>query len=314
MKAAVLALMTQLAGLFRENGTGSATTGRRFSLVLAILLLPFSLLGLLLRPLEWVLQIIFAPLERLLPRTMRSDEGIIGTVRTIVYAVIIALAVRTLAYEPFNIPSGSMKPTLLVGDYLFVSKFSYGYSDYSLGFGTDLDLFQGRVFDAEPERGDVVVFRQPTNTSVDFIKRLVGLPGDRIQMVDGVLHVNDVAVRLEEEAAFEDSSCSSFRQVPSYAETLPGGVRHSVLNLTDTNRLDNTPEYVVPDGHYFMMGDNRDSSNDSRVMNVVGFVPKENLIGRAEFLFFSTNGCGSLINPLTWPSSIRWGRLFQSIP
>ena len=223
MKAAVLALMTRLTGLFRESDTGSATTGRRLHLILVILLLPFSLLGLLLRPLEWVLQMIFAPLERLLPRTMRSDEGIIGTVRTIIYAVIIALAVRTLAYEPFNIPSGSMKPTLLVGDYLFVSKFSYGYSDYSLGFGTDLGLFEGRVFDAEPARGDVIVFRQPTNTSVDFIKRLVGLPGDRIRMVDGVLHVNDVAVNLEEEAVFEDRSCSSLRLVSSYAETLPGG-------------------------------------------------------------------------------------------
>ena len=303
MKSVVQDLFVRLKG-----------AGGPLSLLLAVLLLPFTLLGMLLRPLEWVLQIIFTPIERILPRSMRGDEGIFGTVKTIAYAVVIALFIRTLAYEPFNIPSGSMKPTLLVGDYLFVSKFSYGYSDFSLGFGTDLGLFEGRVFDAEPERGDVVVFRQPTNTSVDFIKRLVGLPGDRIRMIDGVLHINDVAVLLEEEAPFEDRSCSSVRQVASQMETLPGGVRHGVLNLSDMNRLDNTPEHVVPDGHYFMMGDNRDSSNDSRVMHVVGFVPKENLIGRAEFLFFSTDGCGSLFNPLTWPSSIRWDRLFQSIP
>lgn len=313
MKTTVLGFVTRLADIVRRNGGESALSANPLRLLLAIVLLPFSILGLLLRPLEWVLQMIFTPFERLLPRTMRGDDGIIGTVKTIIYAVIIALAVRTLAYEPFNIPSGSMKPTLLVGDYLFVSKFTYGYSDYSLGFGTDLGLFEDRVFDGEPERGDVIVFRQPTKPTIDFIKRLVGLPGDRIRMVDGVLHVNDVAVRLEQEMSFEDRSCTSARAVPSFSETLPGGVRHSVLNLTDTGRLDNTPEYVVPEGHYFMMGDNRDSSNDSRAMNVVGFVPKENLIGRAEFLFFSTNGCGSLINPLSWPSSIRWSRLFQSI-
>ncbi len=309
MKAAVASLVTRIRGLFREDGA----SGGWLSLALAVLLLPFTLLGLLLRPLEWLLQVIFSPVERILPAGMRGDSGVIGTAKTILYAVVIALAVRTLAYEPFNIPSGSMKPTLLVGDYLFVSKFSYGYSKFSLGFGTDLGFLNGRLFDGEPERGDVIVFRQPTNTSIDFIKRLVGLPGDRIRMIDGVLHINGEAVVLEERADFEDRSCSSSRRIPSATETLPGGVRHGVLDLSATGRLDNTPEHVVPEGHYFMMGDNRDSSNDSRVMNLVGFVPRENLVGRAEFLFFSTNGCGSLFNPLSWPSSIRWDRLFQPI-
>lgn len=308
MKAAFRAVVTRLTGV--HPGEGSSSVLR---VVLAVLLLPFSLIGLMLRPLEWLLKVVFSPIERLLPAGLRGDEGMIGTVKTMVYAVIIALAVRTLAYEPFNIPSGSMKPTLLVGDYLFVSKFSYGYSDYSLGFGTDLGLLDARLFDGEPQRGDVIVFRQPTDTSVDFIKRLVGLPGDRIRMIDGVLHVNDVAVTLEEDSVFEDRSCSASRTIERQTETLPNGARHSVLNITDSGRLDNTPEYVVPPEHYFMMGDNRDSSNDSRVTHLVGFVPKENLIGRAEFLFFSTNGCGSLINPLSWPASIRWDRLFRSI-
>ena len=300
--------MSRLTGVHPGKGASSV-----LQVILAVLLLPFSLIGLLLRPLEWLLKVVFSPVERLLPTGLRGDEGMIGTVKTMVYAVIIALAVRTLAYEPFNIPSGSMKPTLLVGDYLFVSKFSYGYSDYSLGFGTDLGLLDGRLFEGEPERGDVIVFRQPTDTSVDFIKRLVGLPGDRIRMIDGVLHVNGMPVTLEGDSVFEDRSCSSSRAIERQTEILPNGTRHSVLNITDSGRLDNTPEYVVPQDHYFMMGDNRDSSNDSRVTHLVGFVPRENLIGRAEFLFFSTDGCGSLINPLSWPASIRWERLFRSI-
>ena len=309
MKAGFRAFVSWLTGGSPQERSSSSV----LLLVVSVLLLPFSLIGLLLRPLEWLLKVLFSPVERLLPAALRGDAGLIGTVKTMIYAVIIALAVRTLAYEPFNIPSGSMKPTLLVGDYLFVSKFSYGYSDFSLGFGTDLGLLDERLFDGEPERGDVVVFRQPTDTSVDFIKRVVGLPGDRIRMIDGVLHVNDMAVALEEDSVFEDRTCSSVRSIERQSETLPNGARHSVLNITDSGRLDNTPEYLVPRDHYFMMGDNRDSSNDSRVTHLVGFVPKENLIGRAEFLFFSTDGCGSLINPLSWPGSIRWNRLFRSI-
>ena len=286
--------------------------GRRPPLWLAVIMAPFTLLGIALRPLEMLLQLLFAPLEMLLPKSWRGEEGILGTVKTVIYAVVIALAIRTVAYEPFSIPSGSMKPTLLVGDYLFVSKFSYGYSDYSLGFGSDLGLFEGRIFAAASRRGDVAVFRKPTDTSMDFIKRVVALPGDAVQMVGGVLHVNDRPVELRETAPFTDRGCRRSETLARQIETLPGGVRHAVLNVTDSHRLDNTARIVVPEGHYFMMGDNRDRSNDSRATSV-GLVPAANLIGRAEFLFFSADGCGSLFAPWTWPASIRWQRLFQAV-
>ena len=287
---------------------------KRMPLWLIVLLAPFTLLGILLRPLDWVLQIVFSPIERLLPVAWRGDEGLFGSIKTVLYAILIALVIRTVAYEPFNIPSGSMKPTLLIGDYLFVSKFAYGYSNYSVGFGTDLNLLDGRLFGAEPERGDIVVFRKPTDTSIDFIKRLVGLPGDTIQVLDGVLHINGTAVELQETEPFLDMRCSGVAtEVPELIETLPNGVRHPVLNASNNSKHDNTDLFVVPDGHYFMMGDNRDHSNDSRAMNSVGFVPAENLIGRAEFLFFSVDGCGGLLEPWTWPGSIRWDRLFQPL-
>jgi signal peptidase I len=287
---------------------------KRMPLWLIVLLAPFTLLGLLLRPLEWLLKAIFAPIEWLLPKSWRGEEGLFGSIKTVIYAILIAVIIRTVAYEPFNIPSGSMKPTLLVGDYLFVSKFAYGYSNYSLGFGTNLNLFDGRLFGAEPERGDVVVFRKPTETSIDFIKRLVGLPGDTIQVISGVLHINGEAAPLEPMEPFLDEGCSGITAaVPQFRETLPNGVDHAILDAVPNYRLDDTEAYVVPEGHYFMMGDNRDRSNDSRVLHAVGFVPAENLIGRAEFLFFSVDGCGGLLEPWTWPGSIRWDRLFQSL-
>ncbi len=278
-----------------------------------VLMAPFTLIGLLLRPIELVIRLVFIPVEMLLPRSLRGDHGILGTVKTIIYALLIALFIRTLAYEPFNIPSGSMKPTLLAGDYLFVSKFSYGYGNYSLGFGTDMGIFGERLFGAQPERGDVVVFRKPTDTSVDFIKRVVGLPGDSIQMIGGILHVNGVAVPQEETEPFIDRRCKTHRAIDRYIETLPGGKQHEVLHISENSRYDDTAVVEVPDRHYFMMGDNRDSSNDSRVANIVGFVPEANLIGRAAFLFFSSDGCGSLLAPWTWPVSIRWSRIFQSV-
>jgi signal peptidase I len=232
------------------------------------------------------------------------------TVRTLVYAVAIALAVRTLAYEPFNIPSGSMKPTLLVGDYLFVSKFAYGYSRHSLPFS--LPLFEGRIFGSMPERGDVAVFKLPSDNRTDYIKRIVGLPGDQLQVIEGVLHVNGEAatrVRIED---FSDDDGTSNGSAARYRETLPNGRSFDVLDLTGRGSLDNTKVYEVPPGHVFAMGDNRDNSLDSRV-DGVGFIPIENLIGRAEIIFFSTNGSARIWEIWDWPGTIRFSRLLRLI-
>jgi len=242
----------------------------------------------------------------------KASGGILDTIKTIVYAVLIALVVRTVAYEPFNIPSGSMVPTLLVGDYLFVSKFSYGYSRYSLPFG--LPLFSGRIFFHSPERGDVVVFKLPTDNSTDYIKRVIGLPGDHIQMKNGILYLNGQPVprkRIEDYLYQEGNG--AIIPLAQYIETLPNGVQHRIIEMSDNGPLDNTQEYVVPPGDYFMMGDNRDNSQDSRVLSAVGYVPAENLIGKAQFIFFSTNGSARLWEIWKWPFAIRYGRLFHGV-
>jgi len=235
------------------------------------------------------------------------------TIRTVIYAVLIAVGIRTVAYEPFNIPSGSMIPTLLIGDYLFVSKFSYGYSRYSIPFG--LPLFSGRILADHPKRGDVAVFKLPTDNSTDYIKRVIGLPGDRVQMKGGVLYLNGAAVPRKRIA--DDELVTAFgvvRKVPRYIETLPNGRSHVILEADhDFGNLDNTPEFIVPKDHFFMMGDNRDNSLDSRAMNHVGFVPLENFVGRAEFLFFSTDGTARFWEVWRWPFAVRYGRLFNGI-
>ncbi len=240
----------------------------------------------------------------------RKSGGIRETFKTLVYAVVIALVVRTLLFEPFNIPSGSMKPTLLVGDYLFVSKFAYGYSRYSVPLG--LPLFSGRIFERLPERGDVVVFKLPSDNKTDYIKRVVGLPGDRIQVLDGVLQINGSPVHLERVGDFDEDFDGRTVAVPMLQETLPEGRRHLILDLTPNGSLDNTGVFVVPPEHVFAMGDNRDNSLDSRVENV-GYIPVENLIGRAEILFFSVNSHASFWQPWTWPWGIRYSRLFNVI-
>ncbi len=239
---------------------------------------------------------------------VEKPEGIGDTIRTVFYAILIALAVRTVAYEPFNIPSGSMIPTLLIGDYLFVSKFSYGYSRYSLPFG--LPLFSGRIFASEPERGDVVVFKLPTDNSTDYIKRIVGLPGDTIQVRNGVLHINDKAVRRERNADYRfQNYTGNFMSMASYLETLPNGKSHPIVEHSgDVGPADNTKAYHVPAGHYFAMGDNRDNSSDSRVF---GFIPAQNLVGRAEFRFISVDG--TLWKFWQWADTIRFERIFTGI-
>ncbi len=240
----------------------------------------------------------------------RKSGGFRETVKTLVYAVLIALAIRTVAFEPFNIPSGSMIPTLLVGDYLFVSKYSYGYSRHSLPFS--LPLLPSRVFGSLPERGDVAVFKLPRDGRTDYIKRIVGLPGDRIQVRHGRLHVNGEAAGRRR---IDDLPIGPLGSgVPQFVETLPGGHRHLIAERRgDTGGLDHTGVYTVPARHVFAMGDNRDDSLDSRALGEVGFVPVENLIGRAEFLFFSHDSTARLWEVWKWPGAIRWSRLFRSI-
>jgi signal peptidase I len=232
------------------------------------------------------------------------------TARTLIYAVAIALAVRTFLYEPFNIPSGSMKPTLLVGDYLFVSKFAYGYSRHSLPFS--LPLIEGRIFAELPERGDVAVFKLPSDNRTDYIKRIVGLPGDRLQVRQGILYINGEPAERVRIENFHDDDGTSNGELTRYRETLPNGRSFTVLDIVARGSLDNTQVYEVPEGHVFAMGDNRDNSLDSRVPNV-GFIPIENLIGRAEIIFFSTNGKARLWEVWNWPISIRFRRLFNLI-
>jgi signal peptidase I len=242
----------------------------------------------------------------------RTSGGTAETIKTLVYAIVIALFIRTFFFEPFNIPTGSMVPTLLVGDYLFVSKFSYGYSRYSLPLG--VPLIPGRIFFREPQRGDVAVFKLPSDPSKDYIKRVIGLPGDRIQMKSGILNINDTAVKREPTDACDPVDDPLTPRYHRYWETLPNGVRHCIIELGDDLLLDNTKVFVVPAGHYFMMGDNRDNSADSRdPTSGVGYVPAENLVGRAQFIFFSTNGYARLWEVWNWPFTIRYSRLFTAI-
>ena len=206
----------------------------------------------------------------------------------IVVCVLLPLALRSFLFAPFNIPSGSMKPTLLVGDYVFVSKFAYGYSKFSLPFSPP--IIKGRIMTEghSPTRGDVVVFRLPTDDSIDYVKRLIGMPGDHIRVENGEVILNGKKLPRTPIAPFIDEDADgNTTSTPAYTETLPNGVSYTVLDQLPNGPLDNTPEYVVPPDHYFMMGDNRDNSQDSRVLNIVGYVPAQNLVGHAEIIFFS---------------------------
>jgi signal peptidase I len=242
----------------------------------------------------------------------RQEGGIAETARVIVHALIIALVIRTFLFQPFNIPSGSMENTLLVGDYLFVSKFSYGYTHYSLPLSPP--LFSGRIWSAGPQRGDVVVFRLPRDDSVDYIKRVVGLPGDRIQVIDGLLQINGEPVKRERIDDFvETDGFGRSERVKRWQETLPNGVTYVTLEQSFPH-LENTQVFEVPPGRYFMMGDNRDNSSDSRDPNSgVGYVPLENIIGRAQVIFFSIRGGEHAWEVWTWPWSVRWGRLLTIV-
>ena len=231
-------------------------------------------------------------------------------IKTIFFALLIAFVLRVLLFQPFTIPSASMEPNLYEGDYIVVSKWSYGYSKHAIPFSPP--VFEGRIFAQEPERGDIVVFKLPRDNRTDYIKRLVGLPGDRVQMINNVLHINDQPVR---DVVISDQDATNMFGMPviKARETLPGGKTFTIQDFGPGNEVDDTPVFEVPEGHYFMMGDNRDNSVDSRYAqdaNGVGLVPAENLIGKAEVILFSWSPGASLWNPVSWFSKVRPSRFF----
>jgi signal peptidase I len=243
-----------------------------------------------------------------------KDGGIGELVKIIFHAFVIAAVVRTLLFQPFNIPSGSLIPTLLVGDYVMVSKYSYGWSRFSVPFSPSF-LPSGRLWGTPPQRGDVAVFKLPKDNSTDFIKRVIGLPGDHIQMKGGRLFINGVMAPREPAGTYSmKDSFGRDIQVPLYKETLPNGVKHVVMEINgDNGYYDNTDEYVVPPNHYFMMGDNRDNSDDSRDLNEVGYVPFDNFVGKGQVIFFSVDDDASPLKFWQWPWTVRFDRLMSFI-
>lgn len=254
-------------------------------------------------------------------KPVQQKESLLGFVRWFVSVLLLVVVVRTFLYEPFNIPSGSMIPTLQVGDYLWVSKYSYGYSKYSFPFSPD--LFEGRIWGAAPHRGDVAVFRFTKDPSIDYVKRIVGLPGDHVQVREGQLYLNGEAVPCAPEGVYDEvDEYQRHQEGHLCREALPGSagagpVEHRVLRIPEDGLRNDTPDYVVPPGYFFAMGDNRDHSADSRFMGDgsedLGFVPMENLVGRAGMIFFSVDKTHPTWQVWTWPMEIRWSRLFHMI-
>jgi len=242
----------------------------------------------------------------------RSGGGneTVEIIKTIFFALLIAFVLRVLLFQPFTIPSASMEPNLYEGDYIVVSKWSYGYSKHAIPFSPP--LFEGRLFAREPKRGDIVVFKLPRDNKTDYIKRLMGLPGDRLQMINNVLFINGTAVKDVELSRQDVQNLYGAQPTIQLRETLPEGREFNVQDWGPNNVSDNTPVFEVPAGHYFMIGDNRDNSQDSRfdIAEGVGYVPAENLIGKAEIILFSWSPGASLWNPVSWFSKVRPSRFF----
>lgn len=240
---------------------------------------------------------------------MKNKQGFWSGWGGLIIAVFAALTIRSCAYEPYNIPSSSMVPTLLIGDYLFISKYPYGYSRHSFPLSVPL-IPTGRLFGKEPKQGDVVIFKEPQHNKIDYIKRIIGLPGDTIQMKKGRLYINGKMLKRrligQETHTLEQGKMLYTR----YIETLPNGIEHPIFELGDNMQYDETPPIIVPQGHYFMMGDNRDNSADSRYF---GTVPFENLEGRAECIFYSNNGGGYFFQFWKWSDILRFERFFTGI-
>ncbi len=243
---------------------------------------------------------------------MLNKNFFLENIKTLFYALIIAVIIRSLLIQPFYIPSSSMEPNLLVGDRLFVSKYSYGYSKHSFPFSPS--IFNGRIFQSDPKRGDVVVFKTPADNRTDYIKRLIGLPGDQIQFIDSNLYINNIEVLKSRISKKDKIYCGQKSiNVFTFEEMLPNNKKHKTVYLKDFT-FQNSDPYEVPSDHYFFLGDNRDCSKDSRFLTSVGYVHKDNLVGKARFIFFSSDrSVGSIFSFWKWNKSIRFDRFFKKI-
>ena len=243
---------------------------------------------------------------------MLDKNFFIENIKTLFYALIIAIIIRSLLIQPFYIPSSSMEPTLLVGDRLFVTKYSYGYSKHSFPFSPP--IFKGRIISNKPKRGDVVVFKTPADNRTDYIKRLIGLPGDRVQFIDSNLYINNSEIIKSRISKSDKIYCGKkYIDVFTFEELLPNGKKHNTVYLKNYS-FQNSDLFIIPEDHYFFLGDNRDCSKDSRFLTSVGYVHKDNLIGKAQFIFFSSDkSIGSIFSFWKWNKSIRFNRFFKKI-
>ena len=240
----------------------------------------------------------------------KIKSSLINNFKALFWALIIAGVIRTFAIEPFKIPSGSMKPNLLVGDFLFVSKWDYGYSRYSFPFG--IPPFKGKIFESSPQRGDVIVFKLPGQENINYVKRLIGLPGETIKVINGEVYIkSNNSKEFETLNQFEDGFFFDDQYKKNIQQLIEN--EYKILNITDNGPLDYTPEYQIPKDKFFFMGDNRDNSSDSRVLSGVGFVPKENIIGKVWFIWFSVDTDFSISKFWNLPQHIRYDRLFNII-